>query len=169
MIIDATYFVGEINIAQLGQPEVLELVNRFIGKYEKRFMQEYFGATLAKKIIDENTTPGDPLMEAILTGADFEYKGEPVEWIGLKNTEKISPIANYVFYFFVENGLSSQAGVGEVWNKAENAQLVSPDSRLAYIWNDMIEMLKPLELLLKDGNYSERTGKNFSIINSLNL
>lgn len=169
MIIDATYFVGEINIAQLGQPEVLELVNRFIKKYEKRFMKEYFGATLAKKINDENTTPGDPLMEAILTGADFEYKGEPVEWVGLKNTDKVSPIANYVFYFFAEDQLTSQSQVGEVYNKAENAELVSPDSRLAYIWNDMIEMLEPLELLLKDGNYSERRGKNFSIINSFNL
>lgn len=167
MIIDSTYFRAEINVAQLGTEEVQENLEIFITKYEKRFLQNYFGYELAQMIVAENQAPNDPEIAKILNGAVITYQGKEYVWIGLKNEEKVSPIANFVFYYWAQDGISQQDGVGETWTKAENATLVSPDSRCAYAWNEMIEMLDPLEMFIK--NYPERTGCNFKPINSFNL
>jgi hypothetical protein len=159
MIIDSTYFKLEINIAQLGQLEVQENVNAFIKKYERKFLLNYFGLELMQEIEIENDTPTNPEIAKILNGSGA--------WIGLKNTDKISPIANYVFYYYAQDMISQQDGVGETWSKAENAQLTSPDSRCAYAWNEMCEMLEPLDAMMK--GYPTRSGCGFSVINSFNL
>jgi len=167
MIIDTGYFFGEINIAQLGQPEVQENVNFFIKKYEKRFLLNYFGIELMNEINTENLSPTDPEIAKILNGAFFSYSDKAYDWVGLKNIDKFSPIANYVFYYFAKDMITSQEGVGEVFGKAENAVMASPDDRCVKAWNDMIEMLEPLDLLIR--SYSKRVGANFSVINSFNL
>jgi hypothetical protein len=180
VIIDATYFIGEIYIAQLGQPEVLESVNRFIAKYEKKFMREFFGYELSEKIYLENETPTDPNIALILNGALITYEGKTFEWVGLKNAAKISPIANYVFFYYTEDLLTNQSGIGQTFNRAENAEVVSPDSKLAFIWNEMIEMLLPLAGLTgENGAWYQWPGPwtwywpepwgRFKIINSFNL
>lgn len=167
MIIDTAYFFGEINITQLGQVEVQENVGFFIKKYEKRFLLKYFGLQLMNEINTENANPSDPEIAKILNGAFFSYSNKAYDWGGLKNIDKFSPIANYVFYYFGQDMITSQQGVGEVFGKAENATMASPDERCVKAWNDMVEMLKPLDLLIK--SYSQREGKNFSAINTFNL
>lgn len=176
MIIDATYFIGEINIAQLGQPEVLESVNRFIAKYEKKFMREFFGYELSEKIYLENETPTDPDIALILNGAIVTICGKTYEWLGLKNAEKISPIANYVFFYYTEDLLTNQSGIGQTFNRAENADVVSPDSKLAFVWNEMIELLIPLGALLSEEAQASLVGTGygwkcykFKPINTFNL
>lgn len=157
MIIDQSYFVREINVPQLSQPAVWEGLQLFGNKYQKRFLKEVFGLELAKLIeaylADEPN--GETRIGLIVNGAEFLYSGEEQIWGGLRNTEKLSPLANYIFYHFTNDGITSLSQVGETFSQAENSQRVSPDARLVFAWIEMVEMLEPLRKLMESGDYPE--------------
>ena len=165
MFIDVTYFFDEINIPQIAQPEVSEQVSSFIKKYENKFLLNYFGYDLKKEIEDN---PTDPIIGKIINGTTVTKNDDTLVWVGLQNDDKVSPIANYVFYYFLEDKKSSFQEVGEIASKAENAMIVSADYRLSFAWNEMVELLEPLEIYLEQ-NFPNRSGSMFKSINPFNL
>lgn len=67
--------------------------------------------------------------------------------IGLKNSLKISLIANYVYYNYRANTDTKFSGIGETKNKAENPSVVSPRRKMVDAWNKMVEMYGELDYL----------------------
>lgn len=57
---------------------------------------------------------------------------------------KISPIANYVFYQFIENNVSNVALIGTVTSQTDNNRNVNPVPQLITAWNDMVKMNRHL-------------------------
>ncbi len=56
------------------------------------------------------------------------------------STIKVSPIANYVFYHYVENKTTDFTLTGEVQSSTDNNRTVSPVERLVDTWNRMVDM-----------------------------
>jgi len=64
-----------------------------------------------------------------------------------------SPIADYVYYWYMRNLHSQTAGMGEVQTKTEYADSVSPGLKMSKAWNEMVrKMLVLREFLIV--NYS---------------
>lgn len=171
MIIDQTYFVLEINIAQLSNDIVSEEVDLFINRYEPDFLKRVFGVTLKNLIHDfESGTNSEERIERLVDGYTFAYEGKTYEWKGLRNPDKESPIANFVFVKYIENQMSQQTGIGERKSKGENSDDHLADWRLVLAWNRIVIMMEPLLLLLKNGEYPDyEPGEPFKIINRFNL
>jgi len=174
MIIDYSYFIREINIPQLSQPSVSEALDLFIEKYQAKFLKEVFGIELAKLIDVYLATPeGDPIEEriqSIVEGIEFVYEGNTEVWTGLRNESKISPVSNFVFYWYVTDGVTFLSQTGEAGMTSENSYKVSVNDRLVFVWNEMIELMKSLQKLLENGDYPEyKPLFKFEVQNRFNL
>src|SRR5690349_3824485 len=126
-LIDHTYFIGEINIPNTNEINVSELVNHFILKYEEKYLIELLGETLYTQFKE------GLLLEPI-----------PGEWVMLRNaliseSPKLSPIANYVYYYWQKDGVTQTTGIGEVVSKSENSVRVSPANKVRSAWSEMVE------------------------------
>jgi hypothetical protein len=84
MLIDQTYFKGDLMIAGLTKAEVSERLNLFIEKYEQEFLQDLFGYPLYKALIDGlSQVSVEQRWMDILEGAEFQYNSRTRKWKGL--------------------------------------------------------------------------------------
>jgi hypothetical protein len=233
MLIDRTYFIGELNVPNTDQVSVGELLDWFIEKYETEFLSKVLGYELYKAlkaglivpVVDQKWTdliegveytnlsgrltfwkglvtqppsiinaldalntieirPGgtgtyDPVagqntltIPPALVGKDFiiEQRGvgqlrtDEYSIVGniltlttgvfagtdtyfLKSAtlaintstgvNKKSPIANYIYYWYVRNNHSQTATMGETKTKNENADNYTPAIKMVRSWNEM--------------------------------
>lgn len=138
MLIDATYFIGQLNIAQVDQETVRENLDVFITKYEAKFLTQLLGKTLYDAFL---IGLDDPQPDQIWT----DLKGMLVD-----DTLKVSPIANYVYYFYSEDNATQTTGVSEVLAKAENASYYTPIRKMMRAWNEMVVRVRELRQWLTD-------------------
>lgn len=125
-LIDITYFVGEINVANTDQLPVRERLELFVKKYEKRFLTHLLGETVYNEFMD-----------------GLELIPVPQKWQDLKEKlvdadTKESPIANYVYYFYMRDNYTQTVGLGEVKATAENAVMSNNDAKMVRAWNEMV-------------------------------
>lgn len=159
MIVDASYFYGDLVIAQTSQPAVLSSLNRFISQYEPKYMGEMLGYAIYKDFKDN---PTDQKWTDLVDGAEYTNQyGTLSRWQGLKREvlapvpydagppeiqavdgQYQSPIANYVYYWYLRNNATTTAGGGETTNNVSIP--TSPDGKLARAWNEMVEWNREL-------------------------
>jgi hypothetical protein len=125
-IIDDSYFWGELELGNLfknqngnllteaGNKSATELT-MFINKYEKKYLIEMFGKTLA------NNMPSE-LIETIVD-----------------ENAKTSPIANYVYYFIMQSKATVTTQAGVVKNTVVNTQIASVREKMMTAWNEMVQ------------------------------
>lgn len=158
MIIDSSYFVRNLALPQVGNPEGLIAVNAFIAKYEPQFLECALGFDLAQAFADgiEDSLPEQRWVD-LLEGADYSWKGRNNRWEGFENAAKLSPIANYVFYQFVDNKASTFALTGHIVSQTENNRTVNGVDRLVDTWNEMVDFNTRLMHFLRanKANYPE--------------
>lgn len=248
-LIDQTYFQGDLTIAGLDRPSVIERLNLFIEKYEDQFLRDLFGYSMYKALLDGLSEPSvDQRWLDILQGTEYEYSGRTRQWRGLVmlapaqsltvlpasdqtlivgrgqlydpvagqmtmtlppdfvgvyfrierrgtgrlssdeysvvgnlltligmptwNTNEtifleknaslslgdagaapLSPIANYVYWYYQKDITTQTVGLGQVQSKGENSVVVSPVAKMVRAWNEMFEWLTELRRFL-DQNYS---------------
>lgn len=133
-LIDTTYFVGEITILNLNaegsfveQGNVTEL-GRFITKYEAKFLIALLGQTLYDSFQSAIADAG----ESPLTGSWLDLQNKLVD-----SFNKLSPIANYVYYWYKRNNSTSTTAQGETVQKSENAVNVADYTKMVRAWNEM--------------------------------
>jgi len=130
MIINSTYFINEIFIA--GQANSVDIdssrskLSGFINKYEPKFLTDLLGDVLYSEF-----------------KAGLLENPIPQKWTDLKNvlandTTKESPIANYVYYWFLRNASTTTVEVGESKQLTENAERVSSIDKQVRAWNEMV-------------------------------
>lgn len=140
-LINSTYFINEITIAQINQPSVLEAVDDMVAKYEGDFIADVLGYSFAKLMLANLT---EARFVSIINGAEFTdvKTGYLKEWKGLaNNTTKHSPIANYIFYKYVRAKHEQQGGITTLRPKAENADVVTAEYTLIKAYNEMVESI----------------------------
>lgn len=155
-VITYEYFRGSLNLPQTISAEGQGLLTQFITQYEDELLEKALGRELGLAF-KANLASADPIWVALRDGVNFtNSRGQLDRWVGFKDdTNKLSPIANYVFYKFVEDGITQAATSGVVITKAENADPVYPQLKLQEAWNRMAEMLRKLHdyLLLNREDY----------------
>lgn len=139
MLIDRTYFIGEINIVNSTKPEVSSLLDHFINKYEKDLLTSVLGLTLynsftaglAEPVVDQKWTD-------LKTGATYTCGDTQKHWRGiLTASPNESMIANYVYYWYVRNNHTQTAAMGEVKASNENSVMANPSLKMVRAWNEM--------------------------------
>lgn len=240
MLIDRTYFIGDLNIPNTSNAAVGSLLDWFIEKYEEKFLNDVLGYDLHKAFkagMEEDPVPQkwtdliegveytdlqdktrfwkglvtqppsvlnaldalntiavivggggayDPVVgqnsvtiPAVLVGKTFTleqrgvgqlrddeysivgntltlttglfgnsdtyfYKSATLAINTTTGTSKQSPIANYVYYWYMRNNHSQTAAMGEVKSKNENADKHSPANKMSRAWNEMAESVHEL-------------------------
>jgi len=150
------FFKGELVIAGRGDSNVVQMLDKVIAVREPQYLELVMGYECYKTFKDAIAV-NDPEQrwKDIRDGVDFrDTTGRLRKWIGFSNTEKISPIANYVFFFYQRAQQSFSTGVGEVGAKSNNATAVDPSIKLYEAWNTCSEMTDTLQLLLKSKDES---------------
>ncbi len=146
MLIDQSYFIGEINIPGLTSEDVSGNLDYFISKYETEYLRLALGYPLWKALSDSM----DPLtarFERLLYGYEFENcHGNMDYWTGLINTpdeiqegalRKTTPIANYIYYNWSCDNITFTTTIGEVKGKAENSTSASVVQKQSRAYNEM--------------------------------
>lgn len=80
----------------------------------------------------------------LLEGKEFEYSGSNYLWNGFDPTSKTTPIANYVYYRYMEEKASDNTLVGTATGAVDNNTRTAPVSKMIDAWNSMVEMDKTL-------------------------
>jgi hypothetical protein len=137
MILDETYFAYEplhipfaeasgVGVSKLLDTKKKEQVLNTIATRELQFLKELLGKDLR---------------DAFLAGLN----DDPIEqkWIDLRDkiydsANKISPVANYVYYFYIDPTKMTDVGIAIA--KSDNLINVSPLIRQVEVWNDMADL-----------------------------
>lgn len=176
-LIDQTYFHSSINIPNIDNIAVSENVMMFINEYETELLLDLLGLNLYQTYL------ANPLIQRFVdltNGALYITKsGEHKKWKGLKNTigsNKYSLIAYYVYFHISINTATTTTGIGEVFNKTDNANRVSPINKQAAAWNKMITWVYELYDFLEEKKsiYPEWQKaycfeEHYTVINNMNL
>jgi len=136
--IDSTYFTGEINISQAANDTQLALA---IPQYETEILIKLLGYELYSLLMDDLVS-GKPVSERfikLVDGDDFtiNYNGEEIvsHWDGLRNAGKISFIAYYVYYNYVERSITPYYGTGiSMAPQGKDWERVSAVNKLCSVW-----------------------------------
>ncbi len=139
MITDESYFINDIAIANTSNPNVVAGLNSAIEKREKEVLISVLGYELYEVFI---ANPTVQIYKDILDGKEFsfEFCGKTVtrKWIGLANTEKISLLAYYTYFFYEKDRNEFNTGVGFVKPKVENAVQENPRLKFVNAWNQHV-------------------------------
>jgi hypothetical protein len=146
MLIDSTYFIGEINIAGTNSPAVLESLNLFIGKRETEFLEKVLGYGFANDFAAG--LAADPAVARwtdLKTGAEYNNEcGYLKKWKGFTNAALQSPIANYIYYWYMRDLQTFTSTVGEMESKSDNAGNADSSTKMIRAYNEAVSQVKVL-------------------------
>ncbi|MES2004336.1 MAG: hypothetical protein V4450_07430 [Bacteroidota bacterium] len=167
MIIDATYFVANLNIPNSGDTAISQTITWFINKYEPEFLEKLMGYPLYKAF--QAGLAAEPATERftdILNGKEYtNLNGRLVKWKGLKETtpQKFSVIACYVYYWYYRNASTQTTGTGESRPKTDNTDNVSPRQKMISALNEVyyttkafIEFLEANQAIYPEWSLSDK-------------
>ena len=177
MLIDTSYFVGQLNIPNTGSVEVKENVGWFIDKYEVQLLRNALGIDLYDEFLTalgasdgsySNVTNGKLTLTALnqkwvdlLNGKKYIGRdGLRHVWQGFISlyddaAPKKSIIADYVYYFWTMDSMTQTLGTGEVSANGENATNVFGNHKANFIWTEMCDHVRELVDFLDYSNSSD--------------
>jgi hypothetical protein len=139
MFIDSTYFVGEINIPNASTDNSL---TQAIAQYEKEILIQLFGYKLYSLLVADCTlgVPATQIYKDLVDGAEFTLNDQLLKWEGLANSGKLSLIADYVYFKYVERNITHLYGTGvSMPPKGNDWERVNPVNKLCAVWERMRE------------------------------
>lgn len=152
-LIDASFFVAEIDIPNKSKAEVLETVNWFIDKYEPICLQSILGYPLYKAYL---AAPTEPRFVALFNGVEYtQNDGVLAKWKGIVQSETESMLAYYIYYFFQKNTAIKQAGIATVIPKAEGSYNISPAEKMVAAYNTFVRTLNEMLIYLTTQTVAE--------------
>lgn len=145
MLIDTSYFFGDIQIGQLSELSVQESLNFFISQYEPKILESLLGYATYKQIGN-----ADQKWKDLKEGAEYTNEtGILCKWNGLYDaTSKVSLIAYYVYCQYMENELSVTGGAGEGKVQMQNSIAVTNGRKIRKAWNLMVKQNRQLYCFL---------------------
>ena len=141
-IIDETYFIKELSVPNLNEMDSdnLTVLEQYIDKYARQFMQNILGYELFKDF-DTNKLTAQKWID-LINGKEYTKDGKLVKWKGLIYEDGIykgSILAKYVFYFWLKDNITTVTATGEKMIEAQNAIAVNSNQRLVSVWNDFVK------------------------------
>lgn len=142
MFIDRTYFIGELNIPD--NEATNSLLDLYIEKYEKEFLQRLLGITVYNDLVTAySSTPYDQKWIDLIEGKTYSYYGTDYSYFGIapgfQGTAffRESPIANFIYYWFMRGTETQTTSGGEVKTKNENSINTGAGMKVTKAWNEM--------------------------------
>lgn len=144
-LINSSYFIGEKNIPNITYADVSGVLNNLILAHENEYLKIALGYELFLLFMPGIivATPNQRYLD-ILNGQDFTGEnGKRKRWAGLISPatpfNAQSPIADYVYYYWLKFNHTQTSGLGEVRSEVQNAARVSPKHKAVMAWNGMVE------------------------------
>lgn len=150
MIIDHTYFTQKLSLPQRGNTEGQDLIADFIETYEEEYLKKVLGYDLWLAFstgIEGSGTPDQRWLD-LLEGLPFTYLSKNYNWDGFETLLK-TPIANYVYYKYMEDQSTINTLAGTTVQVVDNNSRVNAVSKMVDAWNRMVDMNKTLWMFLK--------------------
>lgn len=165
MIIDNTYFTGEIYIPH-AKPGITDSVVgidneviSFINEYAKECLFKSLGAQLYADLelnLDSgDATWVDPLSDAkwdeLVNGKDYTdpISELDVKWKGIRYINELggstydrSFLAYYTYFFYEKKSHITRSEIGHEQEKAHNARLVMPTDKVVNAWNKFVTLVQ---------------------------
>lgn len=150
MIIDSSYFKGDIYLPQVGDGASRQVNNddalkNFIYEYEPRILIKGLGRRLYKEFSAELQNNGtikttaDQKWSDLLNGKEYTKDSTTYYWRGIVEKQGSlvkSFIAYYVYYWYVRDGVAQKTTLGVVDAKAKNAKGASAIPTLTHAWRE---------------------------------
>jgi hypothetical protein len=147
-LIDETYFIGPLTIAQLGHKPTVDSLRDYITVGQEQLLQAAMGYELYKDFMAGLDVGSDEVVEQkwldILNGVEFtSLYDRLVKWQGFQPEVKLraGPLTNYVFFNFVRSLNTQQTGTGTAQSKTQNAVQAPPDFKTTDAWNNMVDQI----------------------------
>lgn len=140
-IITKSYFdTAERNIPNTNYAEVSSRIDSLIAVREKEYLLAVFGYEMYVLLIADLVTPATRFAN-IINGVEFTaLDGRLKKWEGLINVSTLqSPIADYVYYWYLRDSVNNMTGPGMVQAMMENATPVSSVKQQARVYNNMVD------------------------------
>ena len=147
--IEDTYFTGEIKLWEIGTGKVNNSnLTQAIAQYEPEILKMLLGYKLYSLLIADLNGSGIPQTQKyidLVNGKEFthEIDGQTLtlKWEGLKNSAKLSLIAYYVYYKYVERDITRAYGSGVSMAKpSEGWDRASAVNKLCSTWERMRDL-----------------------------
>ncbi len=162
MIIDNSYFRGELNLPQVGNNILKGDVDRSIDFYEANVLRSLLGYDLYTLFIAglEADTPDQRWLD-LRDGASFTFsvggRTYTRQWEGLANTRKVSLIAYYVYYHYRNEVETPISNTGQARAVKENSQWVDYKPFIIKAYNKGVDLYGQiptrLRPILRRGEY----------------
>jgi len=163
MLIDQSYFIGGLNIPNLtgvGMVPAANVgtLNWFIATYEPEYLRLVLGKTLYNALI------------AGLLVVPIPSKWQTLRAKLIDSTNKISPIASYVFYHIERDKITSTTSMGQASGKAENADMNVNSDKMCQPYNCSIRIgIEIRQWLSENGTtYPEYTTSELDELHTIN-
>jgi hypothetical protein len=146
-LIDTTYFIRNVYIPQaVNDAAVKNKVEEFISIHEPEVLKDLFGYPFFKEFFEDVTGPTPTQKyEDLLFGAEYtDGNGYTQKWMGFVNPQKLSILANYVYYHYITNLHTLTTAGGESKQKAEGGNRTDSGAKAARAWNEMRRWIKEL-------------------------
>ena len=144
MIIDTSYFIGEISIPNLNKAGNEATLENDIEFYETEILKDLFGYQLyAAYIAGMAVESPDQKWVDITEGAEFsfDFLGKTItrKWIGFTNSDKISILAYYTYANYIRRVMQTLTGVGMAVGQTELSQIASGTRKQVNAWNRFMD------------------------------
>lgn len=149
MLVDYTFFQGGIlNIegavlntdsASETNRAIVDSLQAFVMEYEQEYLEKLLGEELYEKFssyIENGKEPSEKRWDDLIDRLVVKRND------GEKALSK-SPIANYIYFHYLRHN-HTQATITGVKADGDDGRLVSPERKMIFAWNDMVEMNRRL-------------------------
>ena len=135
-LINETYFIGDISIP----PNDFGNILTYVTKYERQCLIDTLGYALYKEIAAYTVSGSTQRIKDIVEGKEYTFDDMTVKWGGLVNDEKESPLAYYIYYFYMKGNKTITGNVNEMALQSENSESASIVDKLVYSWDKFMEL-----------------------------
>lgn len=154
MLIDTSYFVGELHVPQVGGGASNKINNNdefqnYIDQYEVDIMDMGLGKKTSKElfsVLHSKTgvinASADPKWTALIEGEDYQVDGKDYFWQGLRNKTGVLPrsiAAYYVYYKYMTDSILHKSTLGMVKAGADNSFSASAIPTLTRAWRNLYD------------------------------
>lgn len=150
-IVNQSFFVADLLIPNLNNTPNSDRLTMFINKFESDCLLKILGYPLFKLFGSEASTR----MTELLNGSEYtDGEGNLRKWQGIKHDTSVSLIANYVYFYFLQDQAAQLSGVGTSVAKPESAAAISPAQKMSNAWNFFSTEVNDMAIFLwlkKDG------------------
>jgi hypothetical protein len=149
MLITTSYFTANLDLPGRNAVGLSENLNLYINRYEPIFLRGVLGYAMYKLLMaaydasQEEPPVALPQRWAdLLDGVEYDVSDITYKWDGLRNSTLLtSPIANYIYFTFRRDTETRTGNTGENKPNAQNADSATPNRKLVFAWNDMVDQM----------------------------